>query len=113
MTYRNAIPNWLVAWREIAGYDDVPGYRQLPWLQRKKLDHVVLWRGFWSEGFWRAFFVVLTLVVLALIICWHWDLAGWRRDLLRCCPPLGAIPWLAAARKRHLRALLDPGGEPS
>jgi hypothetical protein len=69
-----------------------------------------LWCGIRAEGFWRALFVVNALAVVCLAITWRLDLTGWQRDLLRCCPILAAIPRPAAARKRHLRALLDAGG---
>ena len=106
MSISRPISAWLAAARELVGYDDVPGYRELSWWQRKKLNHLVLWRGICSEGFWRALFIVVALGLAALIICWRWDLTGWQRDILRSCPPLIALPWLAAARKRYLRALL-------
>lgn len=65
MSNQSRISDWFPTWREITGYTDVPGYVQLPWLQRKRLDHAILWAGVWM-GFWRAFFIVLIIVVLTL-----------------------------------------------
>ena len=106
MLNRNGFSAWFAACRELTGYDDVPGYHQLRWRSRKKLDHLALWRGLRSAGFWRACVVVLILGLVAQILCWHLDLTGWRRDLLKSLPVLFTMPWLAAARKRHLRDLL-------
>jgi hypothetical protein len=106
MSIQSTIGAWLAGVPELTGYNDVPGYRELAWWQRKTLDQLVIWRGIGSAGFWRAMSVVVALDLVTLIICWRWDLTGWHRDILRCCPPLIALPWLAAARKRHLRALL-------
>jgi hypothetical protein len=110
MRIRESFLFWLSGWHDLASYDDVEGYRQLSWGRRKALDHRILWRGIRSEGFWRALFFVGALAVVCLAITWRLDLAGWQRDLLRCCPILTAIPWLAAARKRHLRALIKARG---
>ncbi len=103
------LASWLKGWSDLAGHNEIPGYRELPWLSRKKLDHRALWRGLCSEGFWRAAAIVLMGVTVAHILGWHWDLTDWRQDLLRVLPILLATPWLAAARKRHLRAMLAVG----
>jgi hypothetical protein len=108
-----ALSAWLAACRELTGYDGVPGYSRLRWRDRKRLDHLALWRGLRSSGFWRACIVVLNLCLVAQILCWQFDLAGWRHDLLKALPILLATPWLAAARKRHLRDLLDSTGDHS
>jgi hypothetical protein len=105
--YRTGIAAWLNAWSELSGYDDVSGYRDLPWPARKKLDHLALWHGLRSEGFWRASFIVAIFEIVAHIFVWHWDLDDWPRDLLRSVPLILAMPWLAAARKRHIRHMLD------
>ena len=104
---------WLKGWSELSGYDDVPGYRGLSWTARKKLDHLALWRGLCSEGFWRALFIVIVFCMIARILTWHWDLSGWPRDLLRSVPIMLALPWLAAARKRHIQSLLNASRPPS
>jgi hypothetical protein len=109
--YQTCIAAWFKAWPELSGYEDVPGYRDLPWLSRKKLDHLALWHGLRSESFWRAFFFIATFEIVAHILVWNWDLDDWPRDLLKSLPLILAMPWLAAARKRHIRNMLDGSPE--
>jgi hypothetical protein len=108
MSIKSRFWAWAGAWRQVITYDDVPGYLELSWWRRKQLDHLVIWRGLGAEGFWRAAFFVVVIGLVTLIISWRLDLSGWRSDILRACPSLVALPWLAAARKRHLRALIGP-----
>jgi hypothetical protein len=100
------IITWLHACKDLFGYDDIPGYRRLHWLSRKKLDALALCRGVCKKGFWRAFSAVLFSDLLIHVSIWRHDLDGVSGDILRTLSPLLAMPWMAAARKRQLRALL-------
>ena len=97
---------WLKNWRDIAIYAAIPGYRDLPWTARKKLDHQALYLAIYSRNFWRAAFVVMVGLTLAYITIWRFDLSGLQRDLLRCLPFVLAAPGLAAMRRRLIVKLL-------
>jgi hypothetical protein len=56
--------------------------------------------------FWRIFAIATVGWLIAMIVCWKWDMTGWRRDLLRSLPILGTLPWLVSLRKRHLAVRL-------
>ena len=105
MLFQRSIAAWFSAWRDIGGWDDLPAYRQLSWWRQRQLDLLALWRGLRSEGFWRAAGIVLIAALVIRILGWHWDLTQWQLDLARCLPAILAVPWLAAARKRHIRAV--------
>jgi hypothetical protein len=99
MNWRNGIVAFLA-------YDEIEGYRELPFLERKKIDHLIVWRSLRTAGFWRAASWLLMIGLSLRIVSWQLDLTGWRRDLLGCVPLLIAAPWVAAGRKRHIRKLL-------
>ena len=111
MFHRNCIKTWLDACRELKGYADIPGYRQLSWFERKRLDLLIIWPAILSERFWRAAIFVLITSLIANIVCWKLDLTAWQRDLLRSLPVILTAPWIAACRKHHLRKILDARNE--
>jgi hypothetical protein len=100
------IRNGFRACAEILNYEDIPGYSELSWAARKKLDHQALCAAVCSATFWRAVFVVLAAVLLAHILCWRFDLTGWQRDLLRAVPIVLVAPGFAAMRRRLIEKLL-------
>jgi hypothetical protein len=103
------VQTWLIGWRDLFFYGSVAGYEACGWLERKRLDHVALWRLFGSSRFRCAVLLLVAIQLLVLSLAWHWDLGGWRRDLLRAAPALFVLPWSATARKNAVESMLhDP-----
>jgi len=98
---------WLKGCREIVNYAEIPGYRDLAWAARKKLDHRAVCLTVCSAEFWKIVFIAGSAVLLAHILTWQFDLVGWQRDMLRCLPILMAGPGLAVLRRGLIEQLLD------
>ena len=106
MRLRDVATSWLDGCRYLAAYDKIPGYRGLPWLARRRLDHQAVAKLLRSPLFWRAAFSIGVVNVAMHVLAWHLDLAGAARDLLRALPFLIALPWLAFVRRGFIEALL-------
>ncbi len=106
MGLRNTILRWLHGVADLFTYHQIPGYRRLTWLARKRLDVRVIGCALRSAGFWRAVFGLLVATVLAQSLSWHFDLQGAGRDVCRALPMIFFAPWLGAARKRHIVSML-------
>jgi len=106
MRLHNLVTRWLDGCRCLAAYDKIPGYRQLPWLERKCLECHAATMLLRSPWFWRGLFWVGVANVAMQSLAWHLDLVGAARDLLRALPLLLAFPWLASARRVRIQALL-------
>ena len=85
---------------------DIPGYRHLPVHRRVILDHRALWRWMRTAHFWRILLHLTALILAIEVICMELEIEGAKRTFLRSLPPLGAVPLVALARFRHLRAIL-------
>lgn len=107
MAVRQLFEPLIDGYRAFVNYADIDGYRELGFRQRKLLDLQVVLRGTRTGGFWKAVLIVLALMLATEILCMHLDLRDWRADLLRCGPFLLIAPWIARARRRQLRLLLD------
>ena len=106
MLIKRVVRSWLKGWHDLLFYGSIPGYESRGWLARKRLDHVALWRLFASVRFRSAVLLLVAVQLLVLSLAWHWDLDGWRRDLLRAAPALLVLPWFATARKEAVRKML-------
>jgi len=82
-------------------------YRDLGWIARRRVDARVVGRLLRSARFRRAGLVLVSVQLLVLGCAWHWDLTGWRRDLMRAAPALLAVPWGAAVRRRAIASILQ------
>lgn len=106
MRVKKVIRAWLTGWRDLLYYGSIAGYQELRWLARKRLDHAALWVLCRSRGFRCAVLLLIVVQLLVLSFAWHWDLDGWRRDILRALPALLVLPLLATARKGAIGSLL-------
>jgi len=106
MLIKKVLRTWLIGWCDLFHYGSVAGYEGCGWLARKRLDHAALWALFHSAGFRCAVLSLVAVQILVLSLAWHWDLDGWRRDLLRAAPALLVLPWFATARKVMIKSLL-------
>jgi hypothetical protein len=103
---QRAVLRWWVGWRHLCERRNIGGYHDLPPRRRLALDQRVAWMAVRTAGFWRAVFMLAVLVALARIAMWELDLEGWRRDALSTAATLPVVPWMARARRRHIRAIL-------
>jgi len=101
-----AVRTWLAGWRDLVNHGSVTGYQRLGWLDRKRLDHAALRVLCGSARFRCAALLLVAVQILVLSLAWHWDLVGWRRDLLRALPALFVLPWFMVARKKTIEILL-------
>jgi hypothetical protein len=108
--FGRAVLRWGAGWRHLSEHRNIRGYRDLPPLRRLVLDHRVAWMAVRTAGFWRAFFMLAVLVALSRIVVWDLDLEGWRRDAVSAAATLPVMPWMALARRRHIRAILARSG---
>jgi hypothetical protein len=99
MCIRRVAKAWLAGWPGLFYYGSIPGYETHGWLERKRLDHVALWYLLGLPQFRCAVLSLIAVQLLVLSLAWHWDLYGWRRDLLRASPALFVLPWFASARR--------------
>ena len=99
MFIKRVAQTWIAGWRDLFFYTSVPGYKSLGWLERKRLDHAAFWSLFSVPRVRCAALLLVVVQLLVLSVAWHWDLDGWRRDLLRATPALFVLPWFATARK--------------
>jgi hypothetical protein len=106
MSLRDLAADWLFGCRYLLTYGDIPGYRRLPWREKKRLDHAAAFAILRSTGFWRGAFGVAAATVLMYAVTWRFDLVAAPRDLLRVSPTLLSLPWLMVARRREIRMLL-------
>ena len=106
MRIQRVVKAWLAGWYELLNYGSIPGYETYGWLERKRLDHVALWYLFGLARFRCAALSLIAVQLLVLSLTWHWDLYGWRRDLLRAAPALFVLPWFAVARRVAIESIL-------
>lgn len=106
MGLKNYIISWLRGAVDLLTYDQIPGYRRLTWLARKRLDVRVIGCALRSAGFWRAAFGLVVATVLVKSLSWHFDLQGAGRDVCGALPIIFFAPWLGRARKRHIGTML-------
>ena len=106
MRIQRVVKVWLAGWYELLNYGSIPGYETYGWLERKRLDHVALWYLFGLARFRCAALSLIAVQLLVLSLTWHWDLYGWRRDLLRAAPALVVLPWCASARRFAIESML-------
>ena len=78
----------------------------MSWPARKKLDCQALALAAAEPALWFATLIVLAGALLANILCWHFDLDGWPRDLLRSVPFILAAPGTATLRRRLIVRLI-------
>jgi len=98
--------SWIGGCRCLAAYDNIPGYRRLRWLERKRLDCQAIAMLPRSRSFWRGVVWIGVANLAMHSLAWHLDLVGAARDLLRALPFLLVFPWLASARLACMRTLL-------
>ena len=98
---------WLIGWCDLFFYGSVPGYETRGWLERKRLDHIALCSLFSASDARCAALLLTAVQILVLSLAWHFDLDGWRRDLLRATPALFVLPWFATARKVAIESILQ------
>ena len=110
MVIQRAVRAWLSGWKCLVHYRSIPGYEARGWLARKHLDHRALCYLFGLTGFRCAAWSLFAVQLVVLSLTWHWDLVGWRRDLLRAAPALFALPWFAGARRFAIESILRDAG---
>ncbi len=106
MILSRAAKTWARGWHDLVRFGAIPGYKARSWLERKRLDFAAFWYLLGSVRFRCAVLSLVGVQLLVLSLAWHWDLAGWRRDLLRVAPALLTLPWLATARRVVIESLL-------
>lgn len=90
--------------------DVMARYRALGWIDRRRIDGLVAGLMLRSARFYGAALLLLVVQLLVLGCTWRWELAGWRRDLLRAAPALLALPWGIAVRRRAIGVILRTDG---
>lgn len=85
---------------------DIPRYRRLPWLRRRQLDCKALGLAVCAPELWFGMLVLLAGVLFANVLCWHFDIEGGRRDLLRSAPFMLVAPGAAMLRRKLIVRLL-------
>ena len=103
---RDIIAGWTSGCRYLLTYDNLPGYRRLSWLDRKRVDIVVVVTLLRSRAFLRGAFCIGVATVVAYIVTWRCDMYGAGRDLLRVAPILFSLPWIAMARRKYVASIL-------
>lgn len=94
------------AYRDFFSHREIEGYSDLPFRRRKALDFRVIVIALGTGGFWKAVLVVAALALAIETVGLKLDLRDWRLELARMSLFFIIAPWIAGARKRHLRALL-------
>ncbi len=107
MLMKSLVRAWFSGWRDLFFYDSIPGYRARRWLERKRLDCTAFWHLFGCAWFRRGVLLLVIVQLLVLSLAWHWDLAGWCRDLLRMAPGLFVLPCFATARRVAIERILQ------
>jgi hypothetical protein len=103
---RDIIASWVSGCRYLLTYDNLPGYRRLSWLDRKRVDIAAAFILFRSRAFLRGAFYTSVAMVVAYVVTWRYDMYGAGRDLLRVAPILLSLPWIATARRKHILSIL-------
>jgi len=107
MFIKRVARSWLIGWHDLFFYGSIRGYETFGWLERKRLDHAAFWHLLGASRFRCCILLLVLVQLLVLSLAWHWDLVGWRRDLLRAAPVLFVLPWLATARKVAVESILQ------
>jgi hypothetical protein len=103
MEFRNRLE---AALREAFNCAAVPGFGQLGWTDRQRLN-LRAFRGWLRSG--DAVLLALWLIVAGLavqIVTWHFDLGIRAAVRLTLLQAVWVGPWVARARRRELRKLL-------
>jgi hypothetical protein len=103
---RDIIASWVSGCRYLLTYDNLPGYRRLSWLDRKRVDIAVVFTLLRSRVFLRGVFYIGVATVVAYVVTWSYDMHGAGRDLLRVAPILFSLPWIATARRKYVASIL-------
>ena len=93
--------------RALLFHRDIDGYRELSFVQRKRLDLLSMHRGLTTAGFWKAVLILCALLLGLEIVLLAFDVQDWRARLARFLPLAVAAPWVSAARRRLIAGLLD------
>jgi len=106
MAIRVVVQNWLHGCRDLLAYDRIPGYRRLPWLERKRLDLRFILSLILSHSFWRGAFGVGVASTLVHVLIWRADIGAPQADMLRTVPIFFSVPWIMSARRKKIVLLI-------
>jgi hypothetical protein len=106
MTIPNVVQDWLRGCGDLLAYDRIPGYRRLPWFERKRLDLRFILSLILSHSFWRGAFGVGVASTLVHVLIWRTDIDAPQADLLRTLPVFLPVPWIMSARRKKIVSLL-------
>ena len=106
MSVQATMRRWAYGWVHLLTYDQIPRYRRLNWMARKRIDCRMVAHAFRSHRCWWAVLQLWVWVVLAYSVSWHMDMGDTARDLFTALPVIVAAPWLSNARRKKIAALL-------
>ena len=121
MTFTSAMPRYLqtagkllrLAARNVAGHADAPGYRQLPWLSRCRLNLQSFVMFLCSAACLHVFCALTIWLLVSYIVIWTNDLVGPAAAWLPSAALFWLLPWLGAIRRRRIAELLGGRWEQS
>jgi hypothetical protein len=91
---------------DIWHHGNLPGYRQCPWHTRCLLNLRSLVCTVLSIEFLRLNLYLILWLLAGFHLVWHFDLHGTAATFPLLSASVWLLPWVAAARRRRVHALL-------
>lgn len=88
-------------------HGEVPGYSQLPWHSRCKLNVLAFVVFLRSAACLHMLCAAVAWLLVSYILVWTHNLRGFAATALPSTALFWLLPWLAAIRRRQIGVLLD------
>lgn len=107
---RRAATRWCAGWSCLFTDGDAAGDAGLGLPQRLALNARAAGWALRTGSFWGLLGILVAMTLLWHVAVWELDLRGWRRDLPGAVLVMLMAPWVACARRRHVRILIARAG---
>ena len=101
------IPILLQGLIDVFRHSDLPGYQQLPWTTRCRINARALCTFIGSRQFVRLSLWLIVWLLASYLLVWHHDLYGPLAATLPLLALLWVLPYCAHARRNNIARLLQ------
>jgi hypothetical protein len=92
---------------DVFRHGDLPGYQQLPWTTRCRINSLALYAFMGSRQFVRLSLWLIVWLLISYLLIWHYDLRGPLAATLPLLALLWVLPYCAQARRNAIARLLN------
>jgi len=104
---QRVLPALLRGLNDVFRHCDLPGYQQLPWTTRCRINSLALCAFMGSRQFVRLSLWLIVWLLISYLLIWHYDLHGPLAATLPLLALLWVLPCCAHARRNAIARLLN------